>query len=578
MRLDPALLWDITFVIAAGWLGGALVSRLRLPFVVGYVLAGALIGPFAFRLVGDSDHVRLLANLGVVFLLFALGVQFQPRELLRLRRVGIGGGLLQVAATVALGFALGMLIGWSPTASLILGFVLAVSSTTVLVKMLQERGEARTQYARVATAISITQDLSTVAMVSVLPALGSLSVAVLPEMGLLLFRALLFIAVILFLARDVIPPLLRRVSRNGSRELFLITVLVISLLGAGAAQWFGLSLALGAFLAGIMISESEFHHETAAIVTPLRDAFALVFFVSLGMFFDLAVFLQQWVVILVIVLVLALTKFALVAALVLWAGYHLRTAIMAGIALIPISEYSFIVAILAVSPTLGYVSTRQYEVMIAASIISILITPVLLHFGDPLYRQALRLRPFRRFAGQPVEEPPATSPPDRVVVCGHGRVGRIVSEALRNFLVPLVVIDYDQREVKALHGEGIEALYGDATNPVLLREVGADRAAMVIVCLSDSRSMRLALRQLKRLSVEVPVVARALSPEDIEAGYAGGSQEMVEAEFECGLELARHTLRHLGKNEDLVQRYVDQVRLYRYQSPTWRAEEGDEAA
>ncbi|OPZ84139.1 MAG: Inner membrane protein YbaL [bacterium ADurb.Bin429] len=559
VQVDLSLLVDIVVAILAGWLGGVLARRVRLPLVVGYLLAGILIGPNGLGAVGEGAHVQLLASLGVVFLLFAQGVQISLGDLLRVRIVGLYGGLAQV------------------------GFVLSVTSTTVLAKVLAEREEAHTQYARVALGISITQDLSTVAMVAVLPALGTLTPAVLPVMGLLLAKAGAFVAIVLIAARAVVPPLLRRIAVTGNRELFLISVMVLCLVGAAGAEFLGLSLALGAFLAGMMISESEFHYETLSIVIPLRDVFGLLFFVSLGMFFHPAVLLAYWPTVTLIVVALVIGKCLVVFGIVLWARYHLRTAIMSGLALTPISEYSFIIAILAAGAPFSYLTDAQYSITIASAIISVILAPALMHLGNPLYRFAVRFRALRRLtraARENDELTRARAQAGHVLLCGYGRVGGIVGEALRDFQIPVVIIDYDQHQVARLRREGVLALYGDASSPVLLRQSGADDAAMAVICLPDSRSMLLTLQRLRQLNGEMPLVARGLIPTDLDRGYAAGAEEVVEAEFECGLELARHTLLRLGKDEALVQSYVDQVRLFRYRSDLLRetrraADEGE---
>ncbi|MHB9109513.1 MAG: cation:proton antiporter [Armatimonadota bacterium] len=573
MQVDIRLLIEIVIAFLAGWVGGLLARCLRVPVVVGYIIAGILVGPFVLGLVSEGAHVQLLASLGVVFLLFAQGVQISLADLLRVRKVGLYGGLVQVLLTIGLGYLLGQVIGWSSTASLILGFVLSVTSTTVLVKVLAERGEVHTQYAKVALGISITQDLSTVAMVSLLPALGLLSVAVLPEMAWLLAKAGLFIAVVLILARVAVPPLLQRVAGTGSRELFLVTVMVLCLVGAGSAELLGLSLALGAFLAGMMISESRYHYETYSIVIPLRDIFGLIFFVSLGMFFNPSILLAHWATIGLIVLVLIVGKFLIVFGIVIWGGYHLRTAIMSGFALLPISEYSFIIAILAVGAPFAYLTGVQYGIVIAVAILSVMVTPLLMLAGLPLYRAAIRVRLLRRLtraARENAELAEARQQTDYVLLCGYGRVGSIVGEALRDFQVPLVVIEYDQYEVERLRREGVLALYGDASSPILLQQSGADHARMAVLCLPESRSMILALQHLRQMNTEMPLVARGVTPDDLDKGYDAGAEEVVEAEFECGMELARHTLLRLGKDPDIVQQYVDQVRLFRYRSDVFR--------
>ncbi|MHB9109512.1 MAG: cation:proton antiporter [Armatimonadota bacterium] len=560
------MLFEFFIAISAGWACGLLARLCRLPMLIGYIVAGILIGPHLIGVIHEGAHIQALAELGVALLLFALGVQISLSDLLRVGKVAILGGLAQVVLTIGLGFLLGQALGWTTTASIILGFVLAVSSTTVLVKLLNDRGEIHTQYAKVCMGISITQDLTTVVMVSILPALGAASLAKVPELGLLFLKAGVFIAIMLVLARVVVPRLLRLVARTASKELFLTTIMVLCLAGAGLAAVLGLSLALGAFLAGLMISESEYHHETFATVLPLRDIFGVVFFVSLGMFLNPQIVARQWPDILLILAVLLVGKALIVTIIVLLAKYHLRTAMMAGLALTPISEFSFIIAMIAAAPALGFLSPERYGTIIAASILSIVVTPLLLAQGTALYRVAIRFRPLRRLtraARENAELAEAHRQQEHVVVCGYGRVGQTASSILRHFGVPVVVIDYDQARVAALRTDGVLALYGDASSAVLLDQSGADHAQAVILSLPESHTSLLALRHLKRLNPDIPVMTRGTGSL-IDDGYQEGAEEVVEPEFECGLELARHTLLRMNYAPTAVQAVIDDVRRERY--------------
>lgn len=571
MDSEVRLLVDLLTVVGVAWLGGLAARAVRAPLVVGYLAAGAIVGPHALGLIKEGAQVQVIASLGVVLLLFALGVEMSPRELLHVRKVAVWGGGAQVALTIVLGYLLGWGMGWSLTARIVLGFALALGSTAVVVKSLSERGEVHTQHAKVVIGINVVQDLAAVALVGILPILGSLAggqespVRVLGELGLLGVKAAAFLAAALLLARSAVPRLLRRVARSGSRELFLATVVVLCLAGASLAQALGFSLALGAFLAGMMVSESEFRHQTFAHVAPLRDLFGMLFFASLGMFLNPAVFLLDAQHVLLITAGVVIGKSLLVCALVLWAGYHLRTAIMSGLALGQIGEFSFV--IIQLSLQRGYISQEFYSLIIAAAVISIVLTPILLRLGRPLYDQAARFSPLQRLTRAAREEAQlaiAREQTDYVLLCGYGRVGRIVSDVLSHFEVRTLVIDYDQHTVERLRREGMLALYGDAANPLLLEQAGVRGAAAAVLTLPESRDTLLAINYLNRVSPQMPKIARGVAQPDLDRCYEYGAEEVVLPEVECGLELARHTLLRLGIDPAEVQQHIDDARLTRY--------------
>lgn len=578
MHEQTALLIDFLAVIATGWLFGLGARRLGLPLLVGYIAAGAIIGPHALGIVAAGAAVEQFAMLGVVLLLFALGVELSLEELLRVRKVALWGGVAQILLTMAVGYEVGRLLGWADTASFVLGSALALGSTAVLVQLLNERGEVHMQHARVVIGINVTQDLASVVLVGILPVVASAGAdaaapsAFFAQLAAMFGRAGLFVAVMLLLSRTVVPRLLRVVARLGSREIFLTTNLLLCMAGAAAGELLGLSLALGAFLAGMMITESEYHHETFAAVVPLRDIFGLLFFVSLGMLLDPSTIAAQLGDISAIVAALLLGKTLIVLAVVLWAGYHLHTAIRSAFALVQIGEFSFV--IIGIALPMGILEQQQYGTIIAAAVISMIMTPVLVSLADPIYEGARHLAPLRRLTRAAREAPElarARRESGHVLVCGYGRVGRIVGETLRQFQVPFVVVDYDQQNVQELRTEGILAVYGDASSPVLLEQIGVDDIRVAVLCLPDSRSTRLTLRHLHRLNPAVRVAVRGSRPEDLLECYEDRADEVVLPEIECGLELVRHTLLRLGHDPRKVEAYVEEFRQERGRCPLPRA-------
>ncbi|MBI3910244.1 MAG: cation:proton antiporter [Armatimonadetes bacterium] len=548
---------DFALILVVAIAGGLIAHRLRQPTVLGYMAAGILLSPHTPGYWIDPESVQTAASIGVALLMFAVGVEFSLRHLREVRTVAILGGLAQMALTALVGYAIGRLLGWDWYPSLYLGSVIAISSTMVVLRLLGERGELHSRHGLVMLGILIVQDLAVVVLVAVLPALRDLSLQNLVVITRSLAQASLYLAGTTVLALIIVPRILRWVAAARAKELVILTAAGISVGAAVVTSAMGLSPALGAFLAGLIVSESEYSHEVLAEIVPLRDVFASLFFVSIGMMFQPAFLVQMLGPLALITAAIILGKGAITGTVVRAFGYHPRVALFVGLGLAQIGEFSFVMAQIGLRE--GLVSPDFYALVISSAILTIFLTPL-------LFRAAGWLTSWlpRYFAG-PLEAMEAPPLRNHVVICGFGRVGSQVGAALERFGIPFAVVDYDPHEVRQLTRRGVRAVYGDATRTEVLEQVFPGHAASAAITLPDAIAAELTIRRLRALNPGLSVVARGHSVRDLERLYATGADEVVQAEFEAGLEVARHALLHYSPVDPVeVEEYLDAVRHARY--------------
>ena len=555
IALTPELTFILTLgvAIALALAGGAIATRLRQPPIVGYLAAGVIIGPFTPGFVGDVERISELAELGVVLLLFALGVEFSLHELARVRSIVIPGALLQVLIVALVGTLAVLALGLPPTAAVVIGAAVSISSTLVVFKVLLERGELDSLHGRVAIGWMIAQDLVAIIVIAMLPPLaGSDPVG---PLVLALVRTALFLALAYVVGARLLPWLFGAVSRLGSPELFLLTVFATALLTAFVSSAvFGLSLALGAFVAGLLVSESTLSHQAAGAVIPFRDLFAVLFFVSVGMLVDPAA-LAGDVPALVLLAIVAIGAKAITSAVAgRLLGMPLRSAILLGATIAQVGEFSFLVAEGALD--LGILDARGYNLVLATAIVSIVATPLLVSGAS---RLALRLEHTRiarlepPVAGaRPAGRGELATGPDgddgrpAIVVLGAGRVGRVVVGAVRARGFRCVVVDRDQRTLDEVAGLGAGTLFGDAASAAILARCGLDRARLLVVAIGDPLSARLAVERARAINPGLTIVSRARGRREIEPLFAIGVTRVADPEVEAALELARAALHRMG--------------------------------
>ena len=560
MMDEFSLILDMAVVLGAALAGGMAARFLKQSAIIGYLLAGVVIGPHALGLIQESDEIRVLATIGVVLLLFTLGVKLSLREMIRVRRVAIGGGIFQLLATTGLGIGVAALLGWSLPEAVTFGFLIAISSTMVVIGMLTQRGELETVHGRVMIGILLVQDIAAAFMMFILPVLGDSAGNLASVLGLAVLKAGVFLALVLFLGAWVVPRFIRRVAGRGSRELFILSGAVLCFGGAFAAYYFGLSAALGAFAVGLLISESDFAHQVLGDMIPLRDIFAAIFFVSVGMLIDLPFMAANINTVIAIVATIVLGKFVICSAAARLFGYGGKAILLVGAGMIQIGEFSFVLAELGLGT--GAISERLYSLILASAMISIILTPFIYSLTSNLSTRLIQARVLRPLmpadAPQSVEEVAKIS--DHVVICGHGRVGGNVAQMLRQLQIPHVVIDLDPAVISSLRDRGIPCIYGDAGNREVLSKAGLKDAALLLIAMPDPTAARLALDHALRINPQLDVVARVHSDFELDFLRGRGASELVQPELEASIELARHTLCRLGFSEDKVQEFISNWR------------------
>ncbi len=545
---------DLIIVLAAAIAGGILARQLRLPIILGYLAGGIVVGPYVLGWVRDLETIHTLADIGVILLLFTLGLEFSLGDLRRIGKIAILGGIAQILLTAAVGLALGKLLGWETTEAIFFGFLIALSSTMIVLKTLMERGELDSGHGRVMIGILLVQDLSLVPLMIILPAMGEDNGELWLPLGIAALEAVAFIAVMLALGMWGLPWLLRRVAGGRSRELFLLTVVTLCLAAAIGAYFFGLSAAVGAFIAGLLISQSAFARQALADIVPLRDTFTALFFVSLGMLVNPHFVAENIGIIAAVVTVIIVAKFIICSSIPWFFGYSPKTMLFVGLGLIQIGEFSFVLAEMGLDA--GIVSEYLYSLTLTSAIITMLLTPFALSLASFLYRQLSQGARFSRLAARrpdPGWQGQRWELSGHAVICGHGRVGSSLARVLERRNFSYLVIDLDPQVISALHARGIPCIYGDAGNPEILAHAQLDKARVLICTFPDFIAVELTTRNALSINPRLDIVARVHRDVDAELLKGIGVSEVVRPEFEAGLEITRHTLHRFGLSGPEIQ-------------------------
>ncbi|MFQ5829330.1 MAG: cation:proton antiporter [Candidatus Methylomirabilia bacterium] len=546
-------------------LGVALIfQRLKQPTVVGFLSAGVILGPHGLSLVRDVHQVELLAEVGVILLLLTLGLEFSLAALAQLRRQVLLGGTLQVGLTMLLAVPLAQaLAGWRQ--AVLLAGMVALSSTVIVFKLLAERGEVDTSHGRAAVGILLFQDLLVIPMMLGTQLLSGEAYVRSGGTILSLVGGLVMVAAILLAARWLIPRFLDEVVRTRRRELFVLTVILICLGTAWATSRVGLSLALGAFLAGVAISESEYGAQALADVLPLRDTFSSLFFISIGMLLDPGFVLQRPLLVggavLLVVALKALTGIAAVWAL----GLGLRTAVLGGLAIAQVGEFSFVLAQAGLA--LGLLETDLHQVFLGVAVGSMFATPLLLAAAGPLADRLVRVRLPGWLSERP-EPPEPELPGDHVVIAGYGLNGTNLGRVLRAAEIPYVIVDTNPEKVWAARGEGEPIVHGDVNRREVLEDLRLDRARALVLAISDAPATRRAVSIARAAWPHLVIVARTRYLAEVEELYRLGADEVVPEEFETSIEIFAKVLTTYDVPRTLIAQQIEQVRREHY--AVWR--------
>ena len=568
MAAEHGLILDFTTVLATSALGGYLVNRLRQPVLLGYLASGMIVGPFGFKLLSDVTRIQSLATIGVAFLLFALGVEFSISELKRVKDIALKGSLLQIGLTTAVVALLTIITGWVEgiLQGIFLGVVLSFSSTAVVLKTLAERGETYTLHGQVMLAILIAQDLVLGFMLALLPALNQPS-SIVFAIGAALLKVIVFLALSVGFSRWIVPGLITRVAATENTELFLITVIALCLGVALVTAKLGLSIEMGAFVAGLMVSGVDYSDHALAKVLPLRDTFACLFFASIGMLINPGVLFQNFGLILVLVTLVMLGKAIIILPIVVKFGYSIKTAIITSLGINQIGEFSFVLALAGLRQ--GLITEKTYLLLLGTTAITLVLTPIWLNISPYLADKFTQVPLFAKYLSS-MAQPMLLSIPEsisgHVVVAGYGRVGQIIVKILQNQGYPILVIENSEAAIQRLRMQKIPYIFGDADSELVLEKAHLKNASALAIALPDPSSTRLLLQRALKIAPSLDVIARSHYNNEIDLLTQMGAKEVVQPEFEAALELGAHLLTTLGEADEHIHSVIKNIRIDRYRS------------
>ena len=576
MHPETALLVTIAGAFGAAFVFGFIASTLKMPPLVGYLLAGIALGPHSPAFVGNVELAGQLAEIGVILLMFGVGLHFSPGDLMRVRRIAVPGATVQMLTAIGLGYWLASSWGWAPAASLVFGLSLSVASTVVVLRVLEDRGLMDSIDGRVAVGWLVVEDLLVVLALVLLPAIldavgaGADGVPVgrlelITTVTLTLVKMVAFIVLMGVVGRRAVPWLLTNVVRSGSRELFTLAVLAVSLgVAVGAAALFGVSFALGAFVAGVVISESELSHRAGADALPMQDAFAVLFFVSVGMLLDPGVLFTQPVKVLATVAIVLLGNTVVATVLMVLLRHPFGASLRLGASFGQIGEFSFILAGLGVS--LGVLSDEGRSLILAAALCTIVLNPLLFASLDrastwiarhPRLLDRLERQKAPRLAHTDLFE---SVPKGHAILVGYGRVGRTIGDALQRLGEPFVVIEQDRRVVDAMRTLGVASIYGDATRSDILEHAHPATARLLVVAAPDPYHARHIIEMVRTRNPTIDVVVRTHSDQEQAMFEQLGVSKALMGERELAFGMAYHALRSLGVDDDRADDLVEGLR------------------
>jgi monovalent cation:H+ antiporter-2, CPA2 family len=565
---DFRLILDLVTVLGVAAIGGLLAALLKQPPLLGYLVAGIFVGPSGLGWIKEIIQVETLAQFGVAFLLFALGVKFSLSELKKVKGISLGGGSLQILLTIAVTALIAITVGWvtSSPQGIFLGAVLSLSSTAVVLKCLGEQNETESPHAQVMLGILVVQDLAVGLMLAILPALDKAPEVIGVAVGWALLKIALIAGGATVVGVWVLPSVLRFLAWTESRELFLLGVVSLCLGIALLTEHLGLSIEMGAFLAGLMIAEVEYADQTLSYVEPLRDIFATLFFAAIGMLIDPLFIWEHLELILGLVAIVIFGKFLIVSPIVRMFGYSLKTALLAGLGLAQIGEFSFVLA--SKGQLLGLLSRQVYLLVLATTAVTLIATPFLLRALPVLFVWADRIPWLQRLLSTAPAEPQVGEEPvpqkNHLVVCGYGQTGRSIVQLLLSRNYSVVVIEQAESVIQQLRDEKIPYVYGDAASPQVLEKAQIAQARAMAITLPDAMSTRLCLKRALEFSPELDVVVELEHTNDLEMLYQLGAREVVQPGFEASLEVSAHLFNSLGLSLITIQEQLQTIRQGHY--------------
>ncbi|TSA28865.1 MAG: potassium transporter KefB [Bacteroidetes bacterium] len=569
--MDLPILKDVVIILGLSVLIILLFHRFRIPSILGFLLTGIIIGPHGLSLINAPQEVELMAEIGVIFLLFVIGIEISIKGMVSIKRIVFLGGFLQVALTIGAIALISLGFGLPIRQAVFMGFLFALSSTAIVLKVLQERGDITSPQGRVAIGILIFQDIMVVPLILFTPLLAGHATDI-PMTLLMMLGKFAGIVVILFLlARYLVPRLLDLVVRTRNNELFLVTIIVICFATAWLTNSLGLSLALGAFFAGLIISESPYSHQATANILPFREIFISFFFVSIGMLLDLRFFFQEILYIHFLAIVTLTAKILIILVVVIILRYPLKVVLLSGLTLFQVGEFAFILSATGVAE--GLLSPEHYQYFLAVSIMSMGATPFVIALSpqitDSLLRLPLSQQVKRRLdAFQKVKAYTHRLPEemeDHLVIIGYGINGKNVAKAARGAEIPYVIVEQDAPVMEEAKLNREPVVFGDATQEVILKHVNAWSARVVVVAISDPDATRIIVSKIRELSDTVYIIVRTRHMKEIDGNLRLGADEVIPEEFETSIEIFARVLHKYLVPENEIETYIESIRADNYE-------------
>ena len=537
--------------------------RLHMPAILGYLLVGVLIGPHALGAVPDTPGTRYLAEFGVVFLMFSIGLEFSLPQLVSMRKLVLGFGGLQVFISIAIVIGIAMQAGQTWQTGLILGGILAMSSTAIITKVLAEQTQLHSLHGKQIMGVLLFQDLAVIPLLVLIPALALSGEQIAMEIGTALLKAGAVLAVILILGQRIMRPLFHLVAAQKSSELFVLTVLLVTLGLAWATEASGLSLALGAFLAGMLISETEYRYQVENDIKPFRDVLLGLFFITIGMLLNVREVLDHWVIVLLVLVALITLKFLVIALLALFMKNDKAVALRCALALAPAGEFGFV--LLALAGRDHALAEPTMQVVLAAMLISMMLSPLILAHSERIVMRLVAGEWEARAVQLQQLAIRSMSKRQHVIICGYGRSGQNLAGFLEREKISVIALDADPMRVRQAAAAGDSVMYGDASRREVLTAAGLPRASAVVVSFADTHAAMTILSHVHELRPDVPVIVRTFDDTDVEKLKSAGAAEIVAEVVEGSLMLATQTMLLLGVPLNKVLARLRQVRGERYE-------------
>lgn len=550
---------DIIFIIVAAFVCGFIFQKLGQPLILGYIAGGIILGPHVGGLISNMHEIELLAEIGIALLLFALGLEFSLKDLKPVKKIALIGTPIQLTLTIGLGFAIGSILGWEWKTSLWLGALISLSSTMVILKTLMNQGWIGTLSSKVMIGMLLVQDLAVIPMMIILPQLNNPSVGF-SVLGFAALKAVVFIVAMVLLGTRLLPRLMAIIAKLGSRELFFLGITAIGLGVGYVTHLVGLSFAFGAFVAGIVLSESDFGHQALSDIVPLRDLFGLLFFTSVGMLLDPGFLADNLLLVVILLIVIGTGKGLIFTILAKIFKYRNVVPLAVGLGLFQVGEFSFVLARTGIST--HSIEPELYSLVLTIAILSMVLTPAISGQTSKIY--AIRKR---KFSHEKLETSnvPKAGLNNHVVITGGGRIGYQIAQVLKRLEKQFVIIEIDHYKVEEIKRAGMSVIYGDAGQEIVLEAAKVKNASLLVVTTPGVVILRSVISKAKRLNNSLEIIARTSCKSDFNMLRELGVSDVVLPEFEASFEMTRQSLLHMRVSANDIQKYTDEVRMELYE-------------